>query len=198
MVGARARTSSRLRIGLLVLALMATTAAGTVFDDERAVEAIHASLPEGWSRAESKLNEVPYGHHWGQSYDGPTGRLEVFAGPKERSINWKDEAGSWHREVVGKEALQVWIMPADYKRSWWRFLKPKGPVPAGAVYSDDAIRIFANESIHVSRRERFEEILELAVETNWSGPEDDERELTWTNWKEDLRRGLGEMRPSGN
>ncbi len=157
--------------------------------EEPALAAIQAALPAGWFLAESKPDQLPYGHYWGDSYDGPRGQLLVFSGPADRYMSWRDRDGGWHRDAIGKEALEIWIMPPAYAESWRRFLKPMRPTPAARVYSNETSRVYGKAGARSSQA-RIDEIVEKAAETRGYDPA-----LSWSTWQEDLRTRLAAKSP---
>src|SRR5947207_8585160 len=79
---------------------------------------IQQSLPPGWSIVQSETGQIPWGHHWCDDYKGVTGTKLVARGirPVRSSFLSRDD-NQWRNVVVGKEALEIWLMPGVYRES---------------------------------------------------------------------------------
>src|SRR6266404_764590 len=60
---------------LLILATSSTIATGQAVGPglDRAISVFEKALPQGWSVAERKPNDFPWGHHFCDDYAGPKG-----------------------------------------------------------------------------------------------------------------------------
>jgi hypothetical protein len=97
------------------------------FISEQALSAISNSLPEGWTITERALGEIPWGHHWCTEYTGKKGLKLVARGVKLVNTEFRQHDGSWRAVAVGTEALEIWLMPGDYRDSflsWACFHRP--------------------------------------------------------------------------
>ena len=146
--------------------------------------------PAGWAVAEDTPEQVPEGHYWGdqgREYHGPRGRRVVFIGPRDVDFTWRDKNGAWQHEKLRKEALELWIMPGEYRESWASKLNVHAPEPAELIFSGANVRVYAKPSARVTSEARFKAILKEATETRGL---DSERELSWSTWRADLQREL--------
>jgi hypothetical protein len=74
-----------------------------------------ASLPKSWVVTERRLGVLPEGHYWGQKYVGDRGEEILLQGVADVHVSWQDASGEWRSEVVGKEALKLYVMPSAYR-----------------------------------------------------------------------------------
>lgn len=157
--------------------------------------AILSSLPDGWSLAETKEDQIPWGHYWGMQYDGRGGELLILAGPRDVPLLWRDREGSLHEDPMAKESLELWVMHPQYRNGWFAFLKFHRPVQPELVYSSQVGRVYGRQSHRLHEPERFDAVLSQARSTNWpESPSRPGNPLSWTSWKDDLRKALTDTR----
>jgi hypothetical protein len=151
--------------------------------------------PAGWAVAEDTSGQVPQGHYWGdqgREYRGPRGRRVVFMGPGEVEFTWRDQNGALQHEKLGKETLELWIMPGDYKESWASKLNFHAPEPAELIFAGANVRVYAKPAARVTSEARFKAILKEAIETRGL----DSQPLSWSTWRADLQRELASTQGS--
>jgi hypothetical protein len=156
----------------------------------QAVErAIGAALPSGWSIVERKVGEIPWGHHWCDEYKGVTGTELIIRGIKPSKSRFLRGDGQWDDVVVGAEALDVWIMPGEYRESRLDVLCFHRPIQPTAVVEQRDVRIYARPAHHSTKDETdiFNKNLSNAKavespESPWNDPE----RLSWRSWKIDI------------
>jgi hypothetical protein len=95
---------------------------------DRAVKVVTRSLPAGWTIAEQKTNEIPWGHHWDENYTGPRGLLLIAKGTRPVNANFRDTNGNWHAIHVATESLEIWLMPNNYSDSHFAWLSIGRPI----------------------------------------------------------------------
>ena len=83
---------------------------------------VRSALPVEWQVAEVESGQIPWGHHWGEDYQGPTGQRMVLVGPRTVNVSWCAQDGTWNRSPMAREALEIWIMPGNYRDSWGSIL----------------------------------------------------------------------------
>lgn len=155
-------------------------------EKERSLKAIQSALPPNWKIVEQQAEQIPWGHYWGDKsapYRGIKGQLLNIEGPEDVVLQWVDSKGKLHYEPLAKEALQIWLMPPDYKEDAGN---PEGPIPARLIYSGKSVKIYGLPSHRISLESRFKEILKLAIETSWPNSPHENGSLTWSTWGKDL------------
>lgn len=176
-------------LATVMAAPLGTDAAGPMKYDLE-VEKIRSVLPEKWSIVEARADALPEGHYWGMQYDGPKGFEVVIQGPRDVAFDWKDQQGAWHQEPVAKEALRLWLMPAEYRESWRRFFVMKRPKSVKLLRNAQNVRVYAEPSSRTVDTARVEQIVREAVSTAWRDRPDSADDLTWKSWSTDLDRAL--------
>jgi hypothetical protein len=96
-------------------------------------------------------------------------------------------------QKLGKEVLELWIMPGKYRESWASKLNFHAPEPAELIFSGANVRVYAKPSARVTSEARFKAILKEATETRGL---DSDRALSWSTWRADLQRELRSTRES--
>ena len=180
---------SCLSIALLFAAACSATSSGPTPDRVPAV--VLKLAPAGWLIAEEAPGQVPEGHYWGdrgRDYQGPRGRHVVFMGPRDVEFTWRDRNGAWQREKLGKETLELWIMPGNYRESWASWFNLHAPPAAELIFAGTNVKVYSKPSARVTSEARFKEILKDATETRGMGSSDDG--LSWSTWRSDLKREL--------
>jgi hypothetical protein len=165
------------------------------------IDKIEAGIPKNWRVVEKKPGVIPEYHYEGMQYDGPKGVYLIVAGDQDYYFRWKDRNGEWHQEPSGKEAIELWVMPAQYHESWRRFFVFKGHVRAPEVYSNQNARVYGYDSAYSDperaseRKRRYKEIWPYITETGGM-PEHTVR--SWVNWREDIKKILQDFRSDGS
>jgi hypothetical protein len=176
---------------LITLLFAAACAQGSAGPAAEQVPGIVLRLaPAGWAVAEDTSGQVPEGHYWGdqgREYRGPRGRRVVFMGPRDVEFTWRDRNGALQHEKLGKETLELWIMPGHYWESLASKLNFHAPEPAELIFAGANVRVYAKPSARVTSEARFKAILKEATETR--GLESDQP-LSWSTWRTDLQREL--------
>lgn len=161
------------------------------FESPRIEAAILKSLPEGWNLDEEKGDEIPYGHYYGQEYEGHGGQLLIVIGPQDVPAYWWDESGQRHEEIFAKEAIRFWIMHPHYQNNWLSRLSPHAPIAPTLIYSGKLGRVYAMEGRRTISEEAAQEWETKAIKAN--SPLDWNRDpISWSNWEDDLRPSLHE------
>jgi hypothetical protein len=173
-------------------------------DDEKLkplIERIEAGMPKGWRVIEKKPGVIPEYHYEDMQYDGPKGVYLFIAGDHDEYFGWKDRSGEWHQEPFYKEAIKLWVMPAQYHESWRRFFVFKGQVRAPEVYSNQNARVYGRDSSYADpekllyRKSRYEEIKKYIFDTS---PMPEHTVQSWVNWREDIKKILQDFRSDGS
>lgn len=177
--------------------LVAMTGCRTGADGPRttaeARRVLEAALPASWSVARSQDGQVPWGHYWGDwgaNYNGPRGVLVVLVGPEPSEMCWQSASGEWHRDPVGREAIDVWLMPGAYSQGFWSWLNPHAPQRAPLVFSGAAIKVYAQSSRYVTDEAAIKAILAKAAATGCDA--EVVTDLSWGVWRSDIQRALEE------
>ena len=161
------------------------------YSREDALNRITSIAPSDWKLVERRENQVPNGF-----YDlGVRGELFVFAGPLPNYFHYRSQTGDVAREALAKESVNVWVMPDGFKprQPWLDFHRRK---PAEKVYSGRGIQVFglAEHWLTISEEEFLDKIRGLPKvspqQTWWSGLNFED--LSWKNWRVDIRRSLKE------
>jgi hypothetical protein len=114
-------------------------------------------------------------------------------GPRDVEFTWRDQNGALQHENLGKETLELWIMPGDYRESWASKLNVHAPEPAELIFSGANVRVYAKPSARVTSEARLKAILKEATETR--GLESDQP-LSWSTWRADLQTELASNQES--
>ncbi len=187
-----------------LIAMVSLCAVGVVMADtgtdygrlKRVANKIVAKMPDTWRVVEERTGVIPYGHYDGLKYEGPGGLALVLEGNRDVFLHWKDKNGVWHQQPLAKESLEVWVMPPEYHQSWKRFFVMKSPVPAEKIYAGKEAKVYSYPTSRWASqksRERFDEIVpSLSVATSWPDSPRHTGILSWTTWREDIKKALQE------
>jgi hypothetical protein len=164
------------------------------------IDKIEAKMPKGWKIVEKKPSVIPEYHYEDMQYDGPKGVYLIVAGDQDYYFEWKDRSGEWHKEPSGKEAIKLWIMPAQYHESWRRFFVFKGHVRTPEVYSNQNARVYGRDSAYsdpesLPELERWDKEMRPYITDTKPMPEHTVR--SWVNWREDIKKILQDFRSDG-
>lgn len=151
---------------------------------------IEAALPEAWAVAERKSGVLPEGHYWGQEYSGVRGEEILLQGSADVHVAWQDAKGEWHRDVVGKEALKLYVMPSTYRESLLRFFIPKRPVSARLLVETESFKVYAHPSFRIVNSEKLDRIVKQSSAIRWPDSPENTGSLSWGSWSADLPRLL--------
>lgn len=151
---------------------------------------IEAALPKSWSVAERKSGVLPEGHYWGQEYSGARGEEILLQGSADVHVSWQDAKGEWRSDVVGKEALKLYVMPSTYRESWLRFFIPKRPVSARLLMESESFKVYAHPSFRIIESEKLDRIVKRSNAIRWPDSPENTGSLTWGSWSADLPRML--------
>jgi hypothetical protein len=147
---------------LLVTAVLCVSYTSQLAVSGEIYDAVKRIAPVNWEIIQIKEKEIPWGHYWGIDYDGPKGDLLVLEGPADVLFNWQDKSGKWHNAPIAKEALELWIMPPEYKRSWKRFFVFHRPISAKHIFSGELGKVYGRQSHHITSKEEFKKLLSQA------------------------------------
>lgn len=151
---------------------------------------IEAALPKSWSVAERKSGVLPEGHYWGQEYSGTRGEELLLQGSADVHVSWQDAKGDWHSDVVGKEALKLYVMPSTYRESLLRFFIPKRPVSARLLVETESFKIYAHPSFRIVENEKLDRIVKQGKAIRWPDSPENTGLLSWGSWSADIPRVL--------
>jgi hypothetical protein len=155
---------------------------------DRAISTVTLSLPSGWTIANVKSNEIPYGHHWGENYIGPTGTLVILKGIRPVNAEFSDANGKWRAARVATESLEIWLMPSNYSDSRFAWLSSDRPVQPIAVINHGLIKVYASQWALLLSDKDFNELLKKSTGVRWPDPQvDSAKFLTWNDWRQKLR-----------
>jgi hypothetical protein len=151
---------------------------------------IEAALPKSWSVADRKSGALPEGHYWGQNYSGVRGEEILLQGSADVHVSWQDAKGEWHNDVVGKEALKLYVMPATYRESLLRFFIPKRPVSARLLVETESFKVYAHPSFRIVDSEKLDRIVKQGKAIRWPDSPENTGSLSWGSWSADIPRTL--------
>jgi hypothetical protein len=158
---------------------------------DRAINAITQSLPPGWTIAERKSNEIPWGHHWNENYTGPKGLLIIAKGVRPVSAEFSDPTGRRWAVHVATESLEIWLMPSTYSDSFWAWFSIDRPIQPTVVVAHGPIKIYARPSHLLISQKNFENILSNTNGVSWpDSPGNNPKLLTWKNWQFELKAAM--------
>lgn len=176
--------------GYLTLSTAPAVAADTVQLD-RCIKAITRSLPLGWTLAERKSDEIPWGHHWGSNYTGPKGLLLIARGTRLVNAEFEDNNGKWRAVAVATESLEIWLMPTNYSDSHWALPSIDRPIQPTVVVKQGPIKVYARPSHLLTSERRFNELLSKSNGVRWPGsPWNSPGSLTWRDWRPELAKTI--------
>ena len=174
---------------LLIVFTIPAVADTNQFD--RAIKAITQSLPSGWTIAEQKPDEIPWGHHWNQNYTGPKGLLVIVKGLRPVSAEFRDTNGTWQAIHVATESLQIWLMPSNYSDSHFAWMSIERPIQPTVVVNHDPIKVYASPSHLLLSQKDFYELLSDTNGVEWpDSPGNSPELLTWKDWQLKLRKAI--------
>jgi len=143
---------------------------------------------------QNETGQIPWGHHWCDDYQGVTGTRLIARGirPFRSSFLSRDD-NQWRDVVVGKEALEIWLMPNAYRESRLAWMCHHRPIQPTHVVDLMRLRVYGRPSGHSDAEEkRFFEIQLSAsngvksAESPWNDP----KQLSWQSWRIDLKSAL--------
>ena len=115
----------------------------------------------------------------------------MLVGPQPAHVCWRSPSGEWHRNQVGREAIDVWLMPSTYSQGFWSRLNPHAPPRAPLVFAGAAIKAYAQPTQHRTDDTAIKAILATATATGCGAEAAD---LSWSAWRTDIQRALEEPR----
>lgn len=151
---------------------------------------IEAALPKSWSVAERKSGVLPEGHYWGQEYSGVRGEEILLQGSADVHVSWQDTKGEWHSDIVGKEALKLYVMPSTYRQSLLRFFIPKRPVSARLLVETESFKVYAYPSTRVLDKQKVDRAIKQGNAIRWPDSPENTGSLSWGSWSADILRAL--------
>ena len=155
---------------------------------------IQQSLPAGWSIVHSETGQIPWGHHWCDDYKGITGTKLVARGIKPvRSSFLSRDDNHWRNVVVGKEALEIWLMPSAYHESRSAWMCHHRPIQPTHVVDLTGLRVYARPSGHSDAEEKRFFDNQLSASNGVKSPEspwNDPKQFSWQTWRIDLKSAL--------
>jgi hypothetical protein len=191
----------RLSISVWLTMLFITSAvAADTNQFDRAINAITNLLPAGWTIAEQKTNEIPWGHHWNENYTGPKGILVIVKGIRPVNAEFSDTNGTWRAIHVATESLQIWLMPSNYSDSFWAWFSIDRPIQPTVIVAHGPIKVYATPAHLLLSEKQFWEILYKFNGVRWPdspgnspvfhSPADTPKPLTWKDWQLKLRKAI--------
>ncbi|MGI8965358.1 MAG: hypothetical protein ACR2H1_04625, partial [Limisphaerales bacterium] len=146
--------------------------------------------PPGWTIAERKSNQIPWGHHWDQNYTGPKGVLVIAKGNRPVNAEFGDPTGKWRVVDVATESLEIWLMPSNYSDSWLR-LSAHRPIQPKVVVNHGPIKVYARPSHLLLSPQDFNKILSNTNSVRWpDSPVNFPKSLTWKDWRLKLSKAI--------
>jgi hypothetical protein len=174
-------------LAFVVLLLTALALADDGSQIKRIVSAISRALPDGWSVVEEKEAEIPWGHHWCNSYDGPKGTLLVIKGVRPTSSEFLGKDGEWRATPVGTESLQIWIMPGSYHDSYLAWFCHHRPIQPTEVIRHSRVKVYASPSSILMSQKYFNDLLSKSQGVRSpDSPANSPETLTWKDWQKQL------------
>jgi len=179
---------------ILIYAVLCTTVravAGDTNQLDQVLKTVVAALPPSWTVVKQQSNEIPYGHHWGENYTGPTGILVVAKGVRPVNAEFSDTNGKWRTVHVATEALEIWLMPGNYSDSLSSRFTIGRPVQPIVVVGHGPINVYASQWATLLSVKYFNDILKQSTAVRWPDPQVDSSEfLTWKNWRIELKKPI--------
>jgi hypothetical protein len=178
-------------IAILIIWVFISTAYSANDDLKRSEKIINETLPLGWVIVKIETEQIPWGHHWCKKYIGVTGIKVIARGVEPVSSNFLTKERGWEKIIIGKESLEIWIMPGDYRENWmdWLFCIHR-PIQPSVVIELNRIRVYARPAGYsdIEGKKIFDHYLSIssAVESPES-PWNDPNRLSWKGWKSKLR-----------
>jgi hypothetical protein len=146
------------------------------------------ALPAGWQPV---FNSDDYQKRLTQLYfANPRTDAFILTGRQVIASDITDREGKTYQEPLWKEALCVWIVPADFqppfpKKTLWDLIDSQWhPDP---VFASEMVKVYAIEHCYVVDTNRFHELLKKAARTTGH-----EVRLTWKSWGQDIAASLKE------
>ena len=193
-MGARLCTAAFLAVSSMTIGMAAAQNPSGI---DQAISAFEKQLPAGWSVAERRSNEYPWGHHFCDDYAGPRGTKITLVGPKAVSVVWTSRSGEPRQTPLAKEALEIWFMPPEYRDSWIAWLCFSRPVQPVTVLKASKVSVYGRPSHRLNSEEEFRrEVLDKAQFVSWpESPHHDYSKLSWSTWTGDIERTLKKAFP---
>ena len=158
---------------------------------DRTINAITNTLPPGWTIAEQKTNEIPWGHHWNENYTGPKGLLVIVKGLRPVNAEFRDTNGTWQAIHVATESLHIWLMPRNYSNSPFAWMSIERPVQPIVIVNHGPIKVYALPTHLILSQQQFFEILNKFNGVRWpDSPEENLNSLTWKDWRLELKKAI--------
>jgi hypothetical protein len=174
-----------------IIFLASPLVAGDAEQFDRVVKAIVAALPVGWTIVDQKSGEIPYGHHWGENYTGPTGVLVIAKGTRPVHAGCIAANGTSPVVHVATESLEIWLMPESYGDSFWSKFNISRPVQPTTVVAHGPVKVYARPSHLLLSEKHFNDLLSNTNGVRWVDcPFDSPRLLTWKDWRAKLRKAI--------
>ena len=181
-------------LGYLLLCMILFTASAVASDTnqfDRTINAITNTLPPGWTIAEQKTNEIPWGHHWNENYTGPKGLLVIVKGLRPVNAEFRDTNGTWQAIHVATESLHIWLMPSNYSDSLFAWMSIERPVQPIVIVNHGPIKVYALPTHLILSQQQFSEILNKFNGVRWpDSPEENLNSLTWKAWRLELKKAI--------
>jgi hypothetical protein len=188
---------------LVVIALVASSVSACrtapetpAFDAGSAASSVQRSLPAEWAVAETRSNEIPFGHYWGDSsgpYRGQRGTLLIVTEPKPVSVWSSGGDGRSHRDPIAVESFGCLVNAFGLPQQLATLLSMHAPLQPDCIFADERVRVYARPShrLTISEQQFKDQILTKGTEINWpESPWNEPARLSWGSWQTDLRRAL--------
>lgn len=162
---------------------------------------IISAFPDGWSMLIPVLNTIPTGHHYCDDYDGVKGTRVTVTGRKTVRMYFDSKDKKVHKVISGKEALNIWLMPANYKTNWLDWLCLNKPKKATYVAEDDEVKIYAKPTHYFDPTELdkfMTEIIDLKVRFTRKTIRKDPVNISWKNWSDSIKSALEKYNKTPN
>jgi hypothetical protein len=181
-------------LAYLFLCMILFTASAVASDTnqfDRAINAITQSLPPGWTIAERKSDEIPWGHHWNENYTGPKGVLIIAKGVRPVNAEFEDPTGKRWAVHVATESLHIWLMPSNYSDSPFAWMSIERPVQPTIIVNHGPIKVYAQPTSLLLSQKDFDKILSNTNGVSWpDSPANNPKLLTWKDWRLKLREAI--------
>jgi hypothetical protein len=154
---------------------------------------IETAIPKNWKIVERKIGQIPEWHYDGIKYDGPRGVYLLMVGDQHVDYKWRDQANTWHNKIqFFKEAIGLWIMPAEYHESWKRFFTFKGHATTPAIYLGKDVKVYGQEVIYPNFQSL--DLKKVFPNVSFFGGAPEHSVRSWINWKNDINTALNGRR----
>ncbi len=157
------------------------------FDLKNNTEELKKILPESWYMLSSKGNEFPTGH---PKINGKEGVKYTFVGTLPAKFHWSDKFGDMFSEDLGRESIEIWIMPSNYSKYSFSLNFKRGK-RASIIYRGKCFTAYSYLNHVILDELRFAKLVQSAQSLHWTNtPYHDPKLISWIGWKDKIKKRL--------